>query len=55
MLESGELAALMEQGGVSGVTSTPAIFEKAITDSDRLKVSAGQPCLSTAQDRNACF
>lgn len=33
MLESGELAALIEQDGVSGVTSNPAIFEKAITDS----------------------
>lgn len=33
MLESGELAALIEKDGVSGVTSNPAIFEKAITDS----------------------
>lgn len=33
MLESGELAALIEKDSVSGVTSNPAIFEKAITDS----------------------
>ena len=30
MITSGELQRLVEQGGVSGVTSNPAIFEKAI-------------------------
>lgn len=34
MLEEGELARLVEQDGVRGVTSNPAIFEKAITSGD---------------------
>lgn len=33
MLTSGELAALVERDGVTGVTSNPAIFEKAIAGS----------------------
>lgn len=32
MLESGELRALVEEDGVSGVTSNPAIFEAAISE-----------------------
>ena len=34
MLSSGELQQLIEDDGVSGVTSNPSIFEKAITGSD---------------------
>ena len=34
LLESGELTRLCNQDGVSGVTSNPAIFEKAINGSD---------------------
>ena len=34
MLSSGELKRLIEEDGVSGVTSNPSIFEKAITKSD---------------------
>jgi transaldolase len=33
MITSGELKRLIEEDGVSGVTSNPAIFEKAITES----------------------
>ncbi len=33
MLENGELIELIERDSVSGITSNPAIFEKAITDS----------------------
>ena len=33
-LRKGDLARLIEQDGVSGVTSNPAIFEKAIVESD---------------------
>lgn len=33
MIRSGELQQLIEQDGVSGVTSNPSIFEKAITES----------------------
>src|SRR3989337_758461 len=33
LLTSGELRRLVEQDGVSGITSNPAIFEKAITGS----------------------
>ena len=34
ILENGHLAALVEDDGVSGVTSNPAIFQKAIGESD---------------------
>jgi transaldolase len=34
MISSGELKRLIEEDGVSGVTSNPSIFEKAITESD---------------------
>lgn len=34
MLNSGELARLIEEDGIAGVTSNPAIFEKAIVASD---------------------
>ena len=34
MIASGELQRLVEHGGVSGITSNPAIFEKAINGSD---------------------
>jgi transaldolase len=34
MITSGELKRLIEEDGVSGVTSNPSIFEKAITESD---------------------
>ena len=33
MISSGELAHLIEEDGISGVTSNPSIFEKAITES----------------------
>jgi transaldolase len=33
LITTGELARLMEQDGLRGVTSNPAIFEKAITGS----------------------
>jgi transaldolase len=33
MISSGQLQRLHEDDGVSGVTSNPSIFEKAITDS----------------------
>ncbi|WPU96924.1 transaldolase [Mucilaginibacter sabulilitoris] len=34
ILRSGKLASLIEQDGVKGITSNPAIFEKAISSSD---------------------
>lgn len=34
MISSGELQRLIQEDGVSGVTSNPSIFEKAITESD---------------------
>src|SRR5450631_173271 len=34
MLDSGELLRLIDEDGVSGVTSNPAIFEKAIAESN---------------------
>ena len=34
MISSGELERLIEEDGISGVTSNPSIFEKAITKSD---------------------
>ena len=35
MLETGEFAELIDDYGVTGATSNPTIFAKAITDSDR--------------------
>jgi transaldolase / glucose-6-phosphate isomerase len=47
LLVSGELQRLVDQDGLRGVTSNPAIFEKAITGStdyrDALNALAGQP------------
>jgi len=34
LLTGGELQRLVEEDGLKGVTSNPAIFEKAIADSD---------------------
>lgn len=34
IISSGELQRMIEEDGVSGVTSNPSIFEKAITESD---------------------
>ena len=35
LLDSGDLARLIDEDGISGVTSNPTIFEKAIGGSDR--------------------
>src|SRR5438046_9329518 len=35
LLETGEFAELIDDYGVTGATSNPTIFAKAITDSDR--------------------
>src|SRR5215470_4475969 len=35
LLESGELARMMEDDAVSGVTSNPTIFQKALSEGDR--------------------
>ena len=35
LIDDGELERLIEQDGVTGVTSNPTIFEKAMGDSDR--------------------
>lgn len=52
LLVSGELQRLIDEDGLRGVTSNPAIFEKAITDStdyrDALTALAGQPLKATA-------
>jgi transaldolase len=42
LLKSGELARLIEEDGVSGVTSNPAIFEKAINGSSDYDVAIRQ-------------
>ena len=34
LVQSGELEALIKQRGVTGLTSNPSIFEKAISDSN---------------------
>lgn len=53
MLEGGELGRLIERDGVSGVTSNPAIFAKAIAGSDAYDAQIGrlladEPNLPTA-------
>jgi transaldolase len=52
LITSGELARLIEQDGLGGVTSNPSIFEKAIagsTDYTEVLAAAGRraPCATT--------
>ncbi|MFC6160174.1 transaldolase [Kribbella jiaozuonensis] len=66
LLESGELAKLMEEDSVVGVTTNPTIFAKAIADGERYNkqlrelVSTGESvekvvfALTTADVRDAC-
>ena len=41
LITSGELKRLVDEDGLGGVTSNPAIFEKAITGSDGLRRTLG--------------
>jgi transaldolase/glucose-6-phosphate isomerase len=47
LIDSGELQRLIEQDGLAGVTSNPAIFEKAIA-------SSGDYADALAKDKSAC-
>ena len=52
MLEEGELARLVREDGLAGVTSNPTIFEKAMVGSDDYD-QAMQRCLGRAPELNA--
>ena len=53
VLESGELASLIAQG-VSGLTSNPTIFQKAISDSDKYDDSLRKELKHTQNDEELC-
>ena len=53
VLESGELATLVESGEVRGVTSNPAIFEKAIGEGTRVRADARRSCAGASRRRSA--
>src|SRR6476619_1696139 len=48
MLASGELARLMEEDAVVGVTSNPTIFQKALSEGDRYDAQLRE--VAAAQD-----
>jgi transaldolase len=48
IIQEGELAKLVNEEGVSGITSNPAIFQKALTDSPYYQADLAQLKLSTA-------
>ncbi len=54
VLESGELARLVREDGLSGVTSNPSIFEKAIGHSDRYD-DALRRAIGETQDAREVF
>ncbi|MGI8921895.1 MAG: transaldolase [Solirubrobacteraceae bacterium] len=54
LLEDGELRRLVEEDGISGVTSNPSIFEKAIGHSDRYD-DALQRAVEETQDAREVF
>ena len=55
LLESGEFAALMRDYAVTGATSNPTIFAKAITGSDRYDEQLRAVVDSGILDRQAVF
>ena len=55
MLVSGELLSLIQKDGVSGVTSNPAIFEKAIADSNDYDASVRAFVETADSDVDAVF
>ncbi len=54
LLEDGEMARLVEEDGISGVTSNPTIFEKAMGHSDRYD-DAFREVLDETQDPQGIF
>ena len=54
IIKSGELQSLIDEDGVRGVTSNPAIFEKAITSSDDYKEEIRE-LLNHTDDMEALF
>src|SRR5262245_25666685 len=55
LIASGELQRLVDEDGLSGVTSNPAIFEKAITSSDDYTVAIGALARHGQPDAKAIF
>jgi len=55
LITSGELQRLIEEDGLSGVTSNPAIFEKAIVSSDDYTTAIAELARQGHADANAIF
>ncbi|HEY7190991.1 MAG TPA: bifunctional transaldolase/phosoglucose isomerase [Vicinamibacterales bacterium] len=55
LIASGELQRLVDEDGLSGVTSNPAIFENAITSSDDYTVAIGELAKQGQLDAKAIF
>ncbi len=55
MFESGELARLIDRDGIVGVTSNPAIFEKAIAGSTAYDAAIGAFLARSAADAQAVY
>ncbi|HEY6360117.1 MAG TPA: transaldolase, partial [Vicinamibacterales bacterium] len=55
LITSGELQRLVDEDGLQGVTSNPAIFEKAITSSDDYTIAIGELARQGLSDPKAIF
>jgi transaldolase len=55
LIEDGELERLVREDGISGVTSNPSIFEKAIGDSDRYDAALGEAAEKGLSPRDTFF
>ncbi len=54
LITSGELKRLVDEDGVSGLTSNPAIFEKAIDESTDYDAGLKKPSRFRPRDREPC-
>jgi len=55
LLDSGELARLVAADGIRGVTSNPAIFEKAIASGDEYSAQLAEAAEALGDDRRAVY
>src|SRR5919204_656943 len=55
LLEEGRLERLIEENGVTGVTSNPTIFNKAVEDSDRYDRLLREAIAETREPRQVYF
>src|SRR5262249_1009080 len=55
LITSGELQRLIDEDGLAGVTSNPAIFEKAVTGSTDYAEALAQSTAAAREDPKAVF